>query len=89
MDIARQIIVFGKVQGVGFRYYAKQKAEELKLKGFIQNEKDGSVCIKVMGNDYIVKQFIDWCRIGPQWAQVVKVHLVDLPIFKTEGFSIK
>ena len=42
---AYSINVFGKVQGVGFRYYTKLKAEELEVCGTVENRPDGSVLI--------------------------------------------
>ena len=41
--------IFGDVQGVGFRFWAKQCADELGIKGFARNEKDGSVCVEAEG----------------------------------------
>jgi acylphosphatase len=44
-----QIEVFGRVQGVWFRKYTKQKADELGLKGWVRNGEDGSVLMHVEG----------------------------------------
>ena len=45
--IRKHIIFYGRVQGVGFRYYAVQKANQLGLTGWVKNLYDGSVEMKV------------------------------------------
>ena len=62
--------IFGDVQGVNFRYYAKLKADELRLNGFVFNELDGAVRIEAEGIDEKLKEFLNWCRQGPRWARV-------------------
>ena len=68
------IKIHGRVQGVFFRHSAKQKAKELAIKGFAQNEPDGAVYIEAEGEEINLKQFLDWCRRGPTFARVEKVE---------------
>jgi len=68
------IKIFGRVQGVFFRHSAKQKAEELNIKGFVRNEPDGTVYIEAEGEEENLKQFLDWCHQGPILASVKKVE---------------
>lgn len=68
------IRVFGQVQGVFFRHSARQKAEELGIKGFAKNEPDDSVYIEAEGEEENLKKFLDWCYQGPAFAQVKKVE---------------
>ena len=70
------IKVYGRVQGVFFRHSAKQKAEELGVKGFARNEPDDAVYIEAEGQEENLKQFLDWCRQGPASAQVKKIESV-------------
>lgn len=75
--IARlNIKIFGKVQGVSFRYYASQKAQELSLCGFVRNEPDGTVYIEAEGEEKNLQKFLDWCRKGPETAKVEKVDFM-------------
>src|SRR5882724_10781925 len=67
------IRISGKVQGVSFREYAKGKAYELRLNGFIRNEPDGSVYAEVEGEEEDLKKFIEWCHEGPESAKVDEV----------------
>lgn len=68
------IQVWGEVQGVFFRYSAKEKAEELHLTGFAHNERDGSVYIEVEGAEEGLREFAEWCKKGPENAQVRKIE---------------
>jgi len=86
---AIQIKVKGKVQGVGFRYYTKQKADECQLSGFVQNKVDGSVYIEAQGEDADVDTFADWCRLGPEWSRVVECKISDMPLADFTKFRIK
>jgi len=70
---AYHIIVTGRVQGVGFRYYTKRKADKLFLKGWVQNLGDGSVEIFVEGAVEGINAFMEWCHYGPSSAEVKKL----------------
>ncbi|MBU2555889.1 MAG: acylphosphatase [Bacteroidales bacterium] len=83
------ITVFGKVQGVGFRFYTKKKADELNLTGWVKNMRDGSVYIEAEGENQDVDTFIDWCRQGPEWAQVIKSQIQMLPLQGFTQFTIR
>jgi len=67
--------VFGKVQGVAFRYYTREKAVSLGIKGFVKNMRDGSVYIEACGEQDGMKRFIEWCRHGPAMARVTHVEI--------------
>ena len=58
-DMVRKQIRFrGKVQGVGFRYHAKNAASSLGLTGWVRNESDGSVYMEVQGEDVLVERLL-------------------------------
>lgn len=77
--ICVHLSITGKVQGVFFRKYAKDKADELMLFGWVANEGDGSVSAIVEGEENRVKDFIDWCHSGPSSAEVKKVKIDKQP----------
>lgn len=68
------IKVFGQVQGVGFRYQAKQKADELGISGYVRNNNEGGIDIEAEGEKETLEKFIVWCRRGPTYAQVADVE---------------
>lgn len=68
------IKIFGKVQGVFFRYFAAKKAKELGITGFARNETDGAVLIEAEGEQSSLEDFLEWCRKGPPSAKVGEVQ---------------
>ena len=71
-----EITVYGRVQGVGFRYAAREKARSLRLKGWVKNLPDGSVRAVVEGTESACGEFIQWCRSGTgySWVEKVDIH---------------
>ncbi|MCF7928564.1 MAG: acylphosphatase [Spirochaetales bacterium] len=60
----------GRVQGVGFRYWALQEARRLRLAGWVRNDFDGSVEVYCQGEDARVDAFVRKLREGPPSARV-------------------
>jgi len=73
MKQGRHIRIHGKVQGVGYRFYATRVARRLGLKGWIQNLRDGSVEALVEGEPEAIDEWIDDVREGPRYAEVTKI----------------
>ncbi|MGI4726939.1 MAG: acylphosphatase [Janthinobacterium lividum] len=68
------IKVTGKVQGVFYRDSTKAVADQLGIKGFIRNESNGSVYLEAEGDDFAMKEFLDWCHEGPDRARIEQVE---------------
>lgn len=83
------IIVTGRVQGVGFRYSARQKAIEMNLTGFVRNLPDGSVSIEAEGRIEDVERFLQWCHNGPPRAIIRSVDYSFQPALGYENFGIR
>ncbi len=71
----KHVFIEGKVQGVFFRDNAKNKADELDVKGWIKNLADGRVEAVFSGDDKNVEEIIGWCRQGPSSADVTYVNV--------------
>lgn len=82
------IIVSGKVQGVFFRASAKQKADELGIRGTVANLPDGRVYIEAQGSDENLNSFELWCRQGPPRAVVSNVELQSTGLKDFSDFKI-
>ena len=67
-------IIHGYVQGVSFRYYTLQKAQELHLTGWVRNRHDGTVETVAAGDQLPLQQFLDWLQVGPPAARVNEVE---------------
>ena len=83
------ITLSGKVQNVGFRYSAMEKANEYDIKGFVQNKSDGTVYIEAEGDSEDLQKFIEWCKEGPITAVVENMNKQEMPIQNFKRFSIK
>jgi acylphosphatase len=82
------ITIHGKVQNVGFRFAAIEKALELELTGIVKNYENNQVQIEVEGEIDPLKHFLRWCHIGPQDAKVEKVDYTSSEeLQKYESFS--
>ncbi|NQU88251.1 MAG: acylphosphatase [Mariniphaga sp.] len=70
-----EIKVTGKVQGVGFRYFVKNKANEFDIKGWVRNTNDGGVFIVAEGEESDINTFVDWVNQGPQLSRIDKLTI--------------
>ncbi|CCW31024.1 acylphosphatase [Xenorhabdus nematophila] len=65
------IYIYGRVQGVGFRYQTYHWAKKNKLVGYVRNMNDGSVKIVACGNDKKIKKLTHWLEQGgPSGAKI-------------------
>ncbi len=71
---ALEIIVSGRVQGVGFRHYTKKEADRLGVVGTIKNLMDGTVEINAEAKESILLIFLEWCHHGPSTSKVSKLE---------------
>jgi len=69
------VYVSGIVQGVFFRYYTQEKAEEQSVNGWVRNLPDGRVEAVFEGEDRAVDLMVAFCRKGPPGAHVTKVEV--------------
>ncbi len=64
------IVVHGRVQGVFYRASTQEKAKQLGLAGWVKNRLDGSVELVAEGDREKTEELAEWCRVGPERAQV-------------------
>lgn len=74
----RRLVVQGKVQGVGFRWFVRERARRLGVAGWVRNESDGSVHIMVGGPGALVTRFIGELEIGPPNAVIDSIREVTI-----------
>ena len=71
------IKIKGRVQGIGFRYWAVKTAQAIGgIYGWVHNEADGSVEIRMRGEEELIDKMIVACHKGPMLARVDKVEFV-------------
>ncbi|MCF2472261.1 acylphosphatase [Citrobacter braakii] len=83
--------VYGRVQGVGFRYTTQHEAQRLVLTGYAKNMDDGSVEVVACGESERVEQLMKWLKAGgPRSARVDRVlSEPHRPGDELKGFSIR
>lgn len=83
--------VKGRVQGVGFRMFVQQKAQEMNLQGYVQNEPDGSVSCKVSGARKELERLIEKIKEGPALSRVddVVINWEQQGNVSEHGFNIR
>lgn len=68
------IILSGRVQGIYFRYFIKNKATKLNLKGFVRNTED-KVEALFEGEENNIKKILEYCKKGPLLAKVTETKI--------------
>lgn len=72
-----RIYVSGVVQGVGFRYFTRKKAQEMGVKGYVMNLPDGRVLVVAEGDEQNLDKFISSLKEGPKFANVKSIEIVE------------
>ena len=90
MIVAKRLVVSGRVQGVGFRYFVLRAAEPLGITGYVRNLRDGTVEIIAEGSPIDVRALAMDLLAGPPHGRVDEVDKTDLPITgQYTGFEIR
>jgi acylphosphatase len=77
----RHVLISGRVQGVGFRYWVQQEALRRGLQGFVRNRRDGAVEAAFSGPADAVATMLEACREGPPGSAVTSIA----PVPETPG----
>lgn len=90
MIIARRFLIGGRVQGVGFRFFAEDQASVEGVHGYVRNRPDGTVEAVVEGDEESVIRVERAFRRGPPAARVESFVVEEVvPTGRATGFSIR
>jgi len=78
MKKALHIIVQGRVQGVGYRWFAREAANRLNINGFVRNLPNGDVEVVAVGEEENIDQFVLELKRGPAFAYVTNMKMQPL-----------
>lgn len=81
----QRVLIYGKVQGVGFRLWIRNVANTLSLVGTCRQLPDGTCEAIVQGEKNLLKQFVVACKRGPSEAFVERVEVSSMPVDPTIG----
>ena len=73
----KHLLISGKVQGVGFRYWLYIKATKKNIRGWVKNKITGEVEALLIGNDEDVDDVIKQCERGPSSSNVTQIRIQD------------
>ena len=83
----KRIIFYGYVQGVGFRYRARQAAQMLGCTGWVKNEWDGSVSMEIQGSETDIDRVIEAIELG-RYVRIENMDVKELEVVAGErGFG--
>jgi acylphosphatase len=86
----KQYLLSGRVQGVGFRYFACRLARELGLSGWVRNLANGDVEIEAQGEEERLEQFLLKVKSGLQPAVVRDISIAERETLELRGdFTIE
>ena len=85
---AVKVRIFGKVQGVGFRYFLYENAKKLNIKGYAKNLEDGSLEAVFEGKEEEIEKMIELSKIGPKLAKVESVEIEEIETKNFKDFKI-
>jgi acylphosphatase len=85
-----QIVVTGKVQGVGYRYFTQMKAVQFGITGWVKNRSDGAVEMVTTGPKENLDLFIEEIRRGNPFSTVDQIEISEISTGeKYQSFTIK
>ena len=76
---AAEVVVEGRVQGVGYRAFALRRARDRGLTGYALNLHDGRVKVRVEGDRPTIAEYLQDLEVGPPLAQVERVTVTPVP----------
>ena len=71
------LMISGRVQGVGFRHFTRTNAEDLGLKGWVRNLNNGDVEALFQGSEEKLERMLEKLKNGPMPARVDRVNIVE------------
>ena len=73
----KHLVISGKVQGVGFRYWLQKLAIEKNICGWVKNKTSGNVEALIVGEEKEIQELIKLCEMGPGSAKIDYVQIND------------
>jgi len=89
-EAAARIVARGKVQGVGFRYFVLQRAQEMRLRGFTRNIANDEIEVVAEGDKLFIEDLFKAVQKGPSSSKIIDVTIAwREPTDRYKTFEIK
>ena len=82
------VVIYGFVQGVGFRFGVERAANSRGLSGWVRNRADGAVEAVFEGEPEDVEALVEFCRHGPRGAEVERIEIEEESAEGLAGFRV-
>ncbi len=87
---AVHILISGRVQGVGFRWFAEKRASELAVAGYVRNLPEGAVEVLAQADEGTLENFCRELREGPRFAEVEELSMETVAVdVGLQGFGVR
>lgn len=84
-QIRLKVVVSGRVQGVGYRFFAREQAADLNLSGWVQNLPGGQVELECQGPELDVERYLLTLEQGPCASRVEGLQSQKMPPLERAG----
>lgn len=85
-EVRKRIVFHGRVQGVGFRYTAKQLSKSLGLTGWVQNELNGTVTLEIQGREAMINKLLTGINKN-SFIEIDWMDTSELPLIEESSFN--
>lgn len=86
--IRKRMKIYGRVQGVGFRYRAEQAAGLLGVTGWVRNAEDGTVEMEVQGSEAAINKMMTFIN-GGTYVRIDRIKTEIIETEKESGFGVR
>ena len=89
MRVAKHLVISGRVQGVGFRYFSQETARQYGIKGWVRNLNDGTVELHVEGTNEDIESFQKALKDGNRFVGVERIEEREAEDLAFRSFDIR
>ena len=82
------IIISGKVNKVGFRYFIKQRAAKFNITGSVGYKTPDSIFVEACGKPDELDEFLKYCRLGVPFSKIEKIEVSETPLKDYQTFEV-
>lgn len=83
------VVVAGRVQGVGFRFFCQSHASIMNITGFVRNMSNGMVELQIQGSEEVLDKFLSLIKSGNRFIRVDDISIKKIPLLQEEkGFKV-